>query len=70
MRKNEEIIDKLGGKEYLAELLNITKGAVYSWFYPKPKGSAGKIPAARAIQIYELAKERGIDCTLKDVIGE
>lgn len=70
MKKNEEIIEQLGGKEAIAEALGISKGAVYLWFYPKPQGSEGKIPAARAIKIYELAQEKGIDCTLRDVLGE
>ena len=70
MKKNETIIEQLGGKEAIAEELGISKGAVYLWFYPKPKGSDGKIPAGRAIQIYELAKAKGIDCTIQDIIGE
>lgn len=70
MKKNEQIIERLGGKEAVADALGISKGAVYLWFYPKPQGCAGKIPAARAIKIYELAKEKGIECTLYDVIGE
>lgn len=70
MKKNEQIIEKLGGKIYVAEALGLSKRAVYLWFYPKPKGCDGKIPAARAIQIYELAQKKGLDCTLKEIIGE
>lgn len=66
---NEEIIEKLGGKVTVAEKLGITKGAVYLWFYDKPIGSGGVIPAKKAIKIYEMAKEKGIDCTLQDIMG-
>ena len=70
MKKNEQIIELLGGKEAIAETLGISRGAVYLWFYDKPKGSGGKIPATRAIQIYELAIKKGIDCTIQDIVGE
>lgn len=67
---NEEIIDKLGGKAVVAEKLGVSKGAVYLWFYPKPSGGNGIIPAKQAIKIYEMAKEKGIDCTIQDILGE
>lgn len=66
---NEEIIEKLGGKADVAEKLGISRGAVYLWFYPKPQGCAGCVPAKQAIKIYEMAKEKGIDCTIQDVLG-
>lgn len=67
---NEEIIDKLGGKVVVAEKLGISKAAVYLWFYPKPQGSGKIIPPKQAIRIFELAQEAGIDCTIRDVLGE
>lgn len=70
MTRNEIIIEKLGGKQSVAETLGLSKGAVYLWFYPKPKGSNGIIPAKQAIRIWELAKEKGIDCTIQDIMGE
>lgn len=69
MTRNEEIIEKLGGKGVIADKLGVSKGAVYLWFYPKPSGGNGIIPARQAIKIYELAKEEGIDCTIQEVIG-
>lgn len=68
--KNEEIIDKLGGKKVIAERLGLSIGAVYLWFYPKPKGCGGSIPPRQAIKIQELAEKKGIDCTLKEIMGE
>lgn len=70
MRKNEQIVEKLGGKIYVAEYLGISKGAVYLWFYDKPKGNAGQIPAKQAIKLYELAQKKHIDCTLQDLLGD
>lgn len=70
MTRNEEIIEKLGGKAAVAEKLGLSRGAVYLWFYPKPSGSNGIIPAKQAIRIFELAKEKGIDCSIQDILGE
>lgn len=70
MKKNESIIEKLGGKTEVAEMLGISKGAVYLWFYPKPSGSEGKIPAKHAIALHKIALSKGIDCTLEDILGE
>ena len=70
MTRNEEIIEKLGGKSAVAEKLGLSRGAVYLWFYPKPSGSNGVIPAKQAIKIYELAQEKGIDFTIQDILGE
>ena len=67
---NEQIIDKLGGKSFIAEKLHISRGAVYLWFYPKPSGGAGVIPAKQAIKIYEMAQKKGIACTIQEVMGE
>lgn len=70
MTKSELIIEKLGGKAYVAELLGISKAAVYLWFYPKPSGGDGHIPPKQAIRLHEIAQKKGIDCTLKDLLGE
>lgn len=67
--KNKEIIEALGGADYIAEYLGVSKSAVYLWFHPKPKGSGGKIPPARAIKIFELAQKRNIKCTINDILG-
>jgi hypothetical protein len=67
--KNKEIIEALGGVDYIAEYLGVSKSAVYLWFHPKPKGSGGKIPPARAIKIFELAQKRKIKCTINDILG-
>ena len=67
--KSEELIEKIGGKLYVAEKLGISKAAVYLWFYPKPSGSEGHVPAKQAIKLHELAKQKGIDCELNDFIG-
>ncbi len=67
--KNKDIIDMLGGIDYVAERLGISKNAVYLWFYEGQKGKNGIIPANRAITIYRWAQEKGIDCTLEDVLG-
>lgn len=66
---NEQIIDILGGKEIIADYLGISKSAVYLWFHPKPKGSGGKIPPARAIKIFELAQQKKVECTINDILG-
>lgn len=70
MTRNEQIIEKLGGKQAVAEKLGLSKGAVYLWFYPKPKGCGGVVPPRQAIKIQELAKEQGIECTIQEIMGE
>ena len=69
MYKNEMILEKLGGKTIVAQKLGISKGAVYLWFYKKPSGMDGKIPPKQAIKIFNLAKKRGIECTIDDILG-
>ena len=67
--KSEELIEKIGGKLFVADALGISKSAVYLWFYDKPSGSEGKIPAKQAIRLHEIALSKGIKCELKDFLG-
>lgn len=69
MYKSEMIIEKLGGKPYIAEKIGVSRGAAYLWFYGKPKGCEGKIPPRSAIKILKIAKEKGVECTLEDLVG-
>lgn len=69
MYKNEEIIEQLGGKKFISEYLGISLSAVYLWFYKKPKGNDAVIPPKQAIKIYLLAKEKGYNYTIEDILG-
>lgn len=61
------VIRKLGGPARVADLLGMTREAVYKWTYPRERGgTGGYIPARRQLELMVVAKMNGIVLTKDD----
>ena len=61
------VIRKLGGPVRVADLLGMTRQAVYKWTCPREKGgTGGYIPARRELELMLVAKMNGIKLTKDD----
>ena len=63
----QRVVKKLGGPAMVAEMLGVSRIAVYKWMYPRAKGgTGGYIPARRQLELMVTAKMMGIELTKDD----
>jgi hypothetical protein len=63
------VVERLGGKSEVAELLDVDKSTITRWCQPKPGGTGGVIPLRYWRPLLEQAKDRGIDLRLEELSG-
>ena len=61
------VIEKLGGKSYVAEQLNLDKSTLSRWCQPKPMGTGGTIPQKHWARLLEMAASQRVRLTLKEL---
>ena len=61
MAKISSIVERLGGPNMLAARLNVTRKAIDMW---ERRG----VPRSRQIELLLLAKERGVDLTIDELL--
>jgi len=61
------VIQKLGGKTALANDLQLFPSTLSRWCQPTPAGTGGRIPQKYWRQLFEIAKERGVDIKLEEL---
>jgi DNA-binding transcriptional regulator YiaG len=61
MREITSIVDRLGGRKMLAARLNVSRKAIDMW---ERRG----VPRSRQIELLLLAKERGVDLTIDELL--
>lgn len=54
-----KIIAFFGGEPHLAQLLGLSRTAIYLWTYPHPRGRNGLIPTSAVPMLLALAKKLG-----------
>lgn len=63
----ERVINKLGGARKVADMLGLSRQAVYKWTYPMEyNGTGGLIPHRRQLELMVAAKQRGIILEAED----
>ena len=56
------IIQRLGGASAVASLLDVARGRVYAWTWPKTRGGTdGRIPQRYHAPLLREARERGFN---------
>lgn len=61
------VIEKLGGKSAVAEALNLDKSTLSRWCQTRPYGLGGTIPQRHWGTLMKMARERGVDITLREL---
>jgi hypothetical protein len=61
------VIEKLGGKAYVADELGLDKSTLSRWCQSKPSGTGGVIPQKHWGKLLEVAAERRVRLTLKEL---
>jgi hypothetical protein len=61
MAKISSLVERLGGANMLAARLNVTRKAIDMW---ERRG----VPRSRQIELLLLAKERGVDLTIDELL--
>ena len=61
------VIEKLGGKATVAERLELDKSTLSRWCQPKPMGTGGIIPQRYWPQLIEMARDKRVRITLKEL---
>lgn len=61
------VIEKLGGKAYVAEQLNLDKSTLSRWCQPKPMGTGGMIPQKHWTRLLDMASTQRVRLTLKEL---
>lgn len=63
------VIEKLGGKATVAEYLGLDKSTLSRWCQPVPKGTGGLIPQRYWPELVEMAREKRVRITLKELVA-
>lgn len=61
------VIEKLGGKSFVAEQLSLDKSTLSRWCQPRPMGTGGVIPQKHWARLLEMAAEQRVRITLKEL---
>jgi len=61
------VIEKLGGKSFVAEQLSLDKSTLSRWCQPRPMGTGGTIPQKHWARLLEMAREKRVRITLKEL---
>lgn len=61
------VIEKLGGKSAVAEVLGLDKSTLTRWCQPKPLGTGGLIPQRYWPQLIEMARSQKVRIGLKEL---
>lgn len=61
------VIEKLGGKSAVADVLQLDKSTLSRWCQPRPMGTGGLIPQRYWPQLIEMAREARVRITLKEL---
>lgn len=61
------VIEKLGGKSFVAEQLSLDKSTLSRWCQPRPMGTGGVIPQKHWARLLEMAAEQRVRLTLKEL---
>ena len=61
------VIEKLGGKSFVAEQLSLDKSTLSRWCQPRPMGTGGTIPQKHWARLLEMAAEQRVRITLKEL---
>lgn len=62
-----KVIEKLGGRQAVADFLGLDKSTVVRWCHPSPQGTGGVIPQRYWPQLIEMAREQGVRIGLKEL---
>lgn len=58
----EQVIEKCGGHQAVAEMAGVHVSRVHRWTYPKERGgTGGLIPTQHQQKLLDEARDRGID---------
>tara|TARA_R110000868_G_scaffold2810_4_gene19444 strand:+ start:725 stop:943 length:219 start_codon:yes stop_codon:yes gene_type:complete len=63
------ILERLGGRQAVAQHLNLDKSTLCRWCGPKPGGTDGLIPQRYWPGLVVLARKQGIDITVAELAG-
>lgn len=61
------VIERLGGKAFVAESLGLDKSTLSRWCQPRPMGTGGVIPQKHWGQLLEMASKQRVRLTLKEL---
>lgn len=61
------VIEKLGGKGEVCEVLGLDKSTLSRWCQPKPLGTGGMIPQRYWPQLIEMAREKRVRIGVKEL---
>lgn len=61
------VIEKLGGKSEVSQCLGLDKSTLSRWCQPVPKGTGGVIPQRYWPQLIEMARNKRVRITLKEL---
>jgi hypothetical protein len=65
------VVHRFGGCRALAKLLQISPSAVSRWNKPRSEGGTdGLIPSRKQHAILQAARDKGLDLTADDLIGQ
>lgn len=62
-----EIIELLGGKTSVSELLDLDKSTLSRWCQKPPRGTGGLIPQRYWTDLLKAAKRQGVALTVEDL---
>ena len=63
------IIEKLGGRTYVAEQLELDRSTISRWCQPYPAGTDGSIPRRHWKKLLDLAKKIGVGIDVQTIAG-
>lgn len=64
-----DIIERLGGKNDVAEALGLDKSTLSRWCQPRPSGTGGMIPQRYWPALMQLARAKKVRVKLEDLIA-
>ena len=64
-----EIIERLGGKNDVAEALGLDKSTLSRWCQPRPSGTGGMIPQRYWGELMQMARTKKVRVKLEDLIA-
>lgn len=64
-----EIIERLGGKNDVAEALGLDKSTLSRWCQPRPSGTGGMIPQRYWGALMQMARTKKVRVKLEDLIA-
>ena len=63
------IIERLGGRTYVAEQLELDRSTISRWCQPHPSGTDGAIPRKHWQNLLRLAKSIGVGIDAQTIAG-